>query len=291
MVNYIHYLCTMKFRVFSQLSYEVFSKTTFFFNIQALRSANQIIHSESLSVSAGLKLEEFSLKNSEVRFVKMVAEQGVAFTITYEAEVDVQYRVVDAASLLQASSIIDIDTEVLPFIAPSRHCPSDILYNWANKEFGYLSNEYSKVLAINDWIFRNITYKTGVSNSSTSASDTLLQREGVCKDFAHLAIALCRAIDIPARYFTGYAWNINPPDFHACFEAYIGGQWVLFDPTKLGTLNAMVKIATGKDATEIPVASFYGNTNCTYMDIRCEVLGEGFRPFQQSDDIVALAYE
>ena len=291
MVDYIHYLCTMKFRVFSQLSYEVFSKTTFFFNIQPLRSASQVILTESLSVSNNLKFEEFSLKDSPARFVKMVAEQGMAFTIAYEAQVDVQYRVVHEHALLQPTSIIDVDTEVLPYIAPSRHCPSDMLFNWATKKFGYLPNEYSRVVAINEWIFKNITYKTGTTNSSTSASDTLIQREGVCKDFAHLAIALCRAIDIPARYFTGYAWNINPPDFHACFEAYIGGHWILFDPTKLGTVNAMVKIANGKDATEIPVASFYGNTSCTYMDIRCEVIGEGFEPFQESGEIKGITYE
>jgi transglutaminase-like putative cysteine protease len=70
----------------------------------------------------------------------------------------------------------------------------------------------------------------GTTDANTSAYDTLNQREGVCKDFAHLGIALCRALNIPARYFTCYATNINPPDIHACFEVYIGGQWILFDP-------------------------------------------------------------
>lgn len=282
----------MKFKVFSQLSYEVFSKTSFFFNIQALKSANQIILSESLSVSPELKFEEFCLNNSETRFIKMEVNQGTAFTISYEAIVEVNYRIAGQDLLLKPTTIIEVDTEVLPYIAPSRHCPSDMLITWSTKEFGCLPDTYSRVVAINDWIYKNITYKTGTSNSSTSASDTLIQREGVCKDFAHLGIALCRAIDIPARYFTAYAWNINPPDFHACFEAYIGGQWVIFDPTKLGALNGLVKIANGKDATEIPVASFYGSTSCTYMDIRCDVIGDGFQPFVSSaDKIEALVYE
>ena len=220
----------------------------------------------------------------------MEVEQGTAFTITYQAEVEVCSEIVEADLLMQRSSIINIDNEVLPYIAPSRHCPSDMLINWATKEFGSLPNDFSQALAINNWIYTNITYKSGTSNSSTSATDTLVQREGVCKDFAHLGIALCRAIDIPARYFTWYAWGVNPPDFHACFEAYIGGKWIVFDPTRLSPLNGFVKIANGKDATEIPVASFYGNTNCTYMDIRCEVLETGFEPFVLGDVVSAIAY-
>lgn len=89
-------------------------------------------------------------------------------------------------------------------------------------------------------------YKRGVTNASTSACDTLLRREGICNDFAHLGIALCRAVVIPARYFTGYAYNLNLPDFHACFEAYVGGQWLFFDPAKLASANGLVKIANEK---------------------------------------------
>ena len=100
----------------------------------------------------------------------------------------------------------------------------------------------------------------------------MISRRGVCKDFAHLGIALCRALDIPARYFTGYAVNLLPPDIHACFEAYIGGQWVLFDPTHLSEKDKLVKIAHGKDASEASVVIFYGNTCCTNMNILCDVV-------------------
>ena len=117
------------------------------------------------------------------------------------------------------------------------------------------------------------------TSPGTSAYDTLIQREGVCKDFAHLGIAFCRALDIPARYFTAYACNLNPPDFHACFEAYIGGNWIFFDPTRSVPINGLVKIANGKDATEAAVASFFGNTNCTYMNVQCNPAEEGFIPY------------
>src|SRR5690606_21299495 len=105
------------------------------------------------------------------------------------------------------------------------------------------------------WVFNSIAYKAGTSDSSRSANDVLALKEGVCKDFAHLAIALCRALDIPARYFTGYAYALDPPDFHACFEAYVGGKWLFFDPTQLSIPNGLVKIANAKDASEVAVAS------------------------------------
>jgi transglutaminase-like putative cysteine protease len=93
-----------------------------------------------------------------------------------------------------------------------------------------------------------------------------------------LGIALCRALSIPARYFTGYAYNLNPPDFHACFEAYIGGEWIFFDPTKLVPVNGLVKIANGRDAADAAVASIYGNASCTSMIVKCECNDPDFEP-------------
>ncbi|MFV8376032.1 transglutaminase-like domain-containing protein [Flavobacterium sp. LB1P71] len=281
----------MKFKVYSELSYEVFSPTTFIFNIQAAKSASQIIISESIIVIPAIKFEEFTLKNSGTRFVKMEVEQGLFFTIICQAEVEVEHTIYDEKVLLKSIPIINLDNEVLPFISPSRHCESDKLSEFALNEFGYLPNEYAKAKAIKEWIFKNVEYKSGVTNSSTSACDTLLDKVGVCKDFAHLGIALCRALDIPARYFTGYAYDLNPPDFHACFEAYIGGQWLFFDSTKLAVANGLVKIANGKDASEVAVASYFGNVNCTFMKIECHPTTADFIPFNSELDTKAISYE
>src|SRR4026209_2982055 len=106
----------------------------------------------------------------------------------------------------------------------------------------------------------------------TSAFDTVTQRTGVCRDFSHLAIALCRALSIPARYFSGYAYQLDPPDFHACFEAFIGGRWSLFDPTRLAPLNGLVRIAMGRDAADASIATIFGRMLCTAMSVRCELL-------------------
>ena len=127
-------------------------------------------------------------------------------------------------------------------------------------------------------------YLSGSTNSETSAYDTVTELAGVCRDFAHLGIAICRALTIPARYFTGYAYQLNPPDFHACFEAYIGSEWVLFDATKLVPLNGLVKIATGRDAAETAVASIFGVVNGNGMKVSCNVAEDNFQSFFYNRD-------
>nr|WP_288834642.1 transglutaminase family protein [uncultured Flavobacterium sp.] len=279
----------MRFKVNSFLSYEVFSTTTFIFNIQVVNSPTQVIISESLTITPEIKYEEFVLQNSATRFIKMEVVKGTNFSISYEAEVDVLHEVIAAEKMLQSVPIIDLDNEVLLFISPSRYCESDKLLDFAHQQFGHLPNEFNKVKAINEWVFSTIAYKAGTSDSSRSACDVLALKEGVCKDFAHLAIALCRALDIPARYFTGYAYALNPPDLHACFEAYVGGKWLFFDPTKLSVSNGLVKIANGKDASEVAVASFFGEVNCTFMKIECHPVSTDFIPFDKEEN-TAVSY-
>lgn len=112
---------------------------------------------------------------------------------------------------------------------------------------------------------------------------TLLQKGAVYADFAHLAIALCRALTIPARYFTGYSYRLKSPDFHACFEAYIGGQWLIFDASKLSPLNGLIKIANGRDATDASIATTFGHVNFSSMHVDCQVLEDNFIPITQND--------
>ena len=130
------------------------------------------------------------------------------------------------------------------------------------------------MVAITDWIHANVEYLRGSTDSNTSAYDTVTQRTGVCRDFAHLGIALCRALNIPARYFSGYAYQLEPPDFHACFECFIGGSWVVFDATRLAHLNGLVRIGTGRDAADAAVASIFGGASCTRIEVDC-TLGKG----------------
>lgn len=270
----------MKFQVFSELSYEVLSPTTFIFNIQVSRTNSQKILEESLWTEPFLPLESFTAGNGEVRFLRLQVNEQLNFKITYNAVVDINYKMFDEKQLLNYVPVIKLDAGVIPYLFPSRYCQSDKLQRLAFKEYGHIENAYSQVVAINEWIYNNVEYRNGSTNSSTSAFDTLTERVGVCRDFAHLGITLCRALSIPARYFTGYAYKLDPPDFHACFEAYIGGEWIFFDPTKLVPPNGLVKIANGRDAADASVASIFGSTICNTIEVQCNALDPDFEPIE-----------
>jgi transglutaminase-like putative cysteine protease len=118
------------------------------------------------------------------------------------------------------------------------------------------------------WIHDSIEYKVGSTCSTTTAHDVLTQRAGVCRDFAHLGITMCRALNIPARIVVGYVWFDEPPqDFHATFEAWIGGRWVLFDPTGMAPVDRLVRIGTGRDAKDVAFSTFFGDVTMTRMVI------------------------
>ncbi len=283
----------MIFKIFSELSYEVYSPTTFIFSIQASRSKSQLIVEESLITNPEIASEEISGVDGSSRFIRLIANGNLQFTIRYQAKVDIDYNTIHQRKLSQAVPVSKLDDDIMPYLFPSRYCQSDKLQKLASKEFGDIETAYGKVAAITEWIYNNVEYLSGTTNSNTSAYDTLTERVGVCRDFAHLGIALCRALTIPARYFTGYAYNLNPPDFHACFEAYIGGEWIFFDPTKLVPVNGLVKIANGRDAADAAVASIFGNTVCTSMSVKCECTDPEFKPlyFTNTENQRGLSYE
>ena len=123
--------------------------------------------------------------------------------------------------------------------------------------------------AISDWIFEHVAYQSGSSDETSSAVDTLEKRQGVCRDFAHLAVGFCRAMNIPARYVSVYADLLQPPDFHAVFEVFVGGMWYVLDPTRLAPLNGFVRIATGRDAADVSVATVFGNSAFQSSVVSC----------------------
>lgn len=269
----------MKFKIHSEVEYSVLYPSTFIFNVHALRTPNQAVLEESLLIDPYLRIEEFTSSTSVNRFVRVQVDEPITFKISYNAVVDTTYKIFDEAAEINAVPVVQLDGDVIPFLFPSRYCQSDKLQRLAFNQFGRYNNVFSQVMAITDWIHENVAYLSGSSNSQTSAFDTITERAGVCRDFAHLGIALCRALSIPARYFTGYAFKLIPQDFHACFEAYIGGHWILFDATKLVPLNGLVKIATGRDAADAAVASIFGNVICNSIEVSCKSLEPNFAPF------------
>ena len=267
----------MRFNVSSQVSYTVDGPSTLILNVHALRSGAQMINEESFVVEPKVKCEEFVLDQGQNRFVRIETGTTKVLKVTYRATVDIQVRLIPMDKVM-AMTVGKLGRNVIPFIYPSRYCQSDKLGRLAYSKFGSMKHPFQKVTAITNWIYDNVQYLSGSTNWQTSAYDTVTERAGVCRDFAHLGIALCRALNIPARYFAGYAHQLNPPDFHACFEAYIGGCWLVFDPTRLVPLNGLVRIANGRDAADAAVATIFGPARSKAVEVSCEPAEAGFTP-------------
>lgn len=187
-------------------------------------------------------------------------------TVQYRATVELHAEEVDSADLNEVD-YQDLPADVLAYLNPSRYCESDKLYRFAGEEFGDLVPGYSRVTAVCNWVFEQLKYLPGATGPTTTACDVLLQRTGVCRDYAHVAISLCRALGIPTRYVSGYAVNLHPADFHGFFEAYLDGRWFLFDATRLAPIGGFVRIGTGRDAADVAFATIRGDVQCTQVGV------------------------
>jgi transglutaminase-like putative cysteine protease len=249
----------------SVLEYEVREAAHFCFNIEAAHWPTQKIVSERLAVSSNVSVRRFTDPGSGNRFFRFDAQPG-PLLVNYKADVEVHADEPDAQ--LPLVPVSQVPDEVFHYLMPTRYCESDVLCGAATKMFGHLPLDIRRVQAIVEWIHRSITYQPGSTNSKTTAQEVFVQRAGVCRDFAHLGITLCRALNIPARIVVGYVWFDEPPqDFHAVFEAWIGGRWVLFDATGMAPVDRLVRIGTGRDAKDVAFNTFFGAATMTRKEV------------------------
>jgi transglutaminase-like putative cysteine protease len=178
---------------------------------------------------------------------------------------------------------------VLPYLYPSRYCQSDNLSRFAWRQFGAIATGHERVTAVCNWIYEYVDYLAGSSDSGTSAHDTFTQRAGVCRDFAHLGISFCRALGIPARFVSAYGWKLTPQDFHAVFEAYLGGRWYLFDATRLCPIDGIVRIGVGRDAADTSFATFYGQIEGGFKEVWISPRGHSNEDEQWTTEAVSVA--
>lgn len=143
------------------------------------------------------------------------------------------------------------------YLRPSRYCESDTLGPIARNEFAGLVG-HDLLAGVSSWVGQQLSYVPGSSQPTDGAVDTLLSRRGVCRDYAHLVIALLRALDVPARLVSVYAPGLHPMDFHAVAEAYVGEQWNVVDATTLAPRSTLMRIATGRDASDTAFLSTRG---------------------------------
>ncbi len=177
--------------------------------------------------------------------------------ITVQATVETADQM-DVAPGAPFTPVADVPAEVLQYLLPSRYCQSDLFIKMAHKVAGKALPGYDQAEAIRAWIHRKLRYRYGVSTPSTSAVETERRRAGVCRDFAHLGIALCRALQIPARMISGYLLGLQPMDLHAWFEAFVGGRWYTFDATQKEPMGSRVVVAYGRDAADTAQMTQYG---------------------------------
>ncbi|MGA0556933.1 transglutaminase family protein [Larkinella sp. VNQ87] len=166
--------------------------------------------------------------------------------------------VIDVALGAPFVPVQNLPDDTLQFLLPSRYCQSDRLGPLAADITAGAIPGYDQVEAIRSWIQTHVTYQYGTSDASTSAVDTAEKRVGVCRDFAHLGISLCRSLNIPARMVVGYLYQLDPMDLHAWFEAFIDGRWYTFDATQQQPRGNRIVVAYGRDAADVALATQYG---------------------------------
>ena len=245
----------MKLRVRSELVYRFDPPTDAIFLIQAARWPGQNVLEEQLTTSADVPFHEDVDPDFGARTLRGHLE-GVVEVI-YEAVVD-NGVLQGLPPGVNQHDWNELPPEVLIYTRPSRYCPSDQFGRFVQRAFGETSGG-ARILAILNWIHENIDYEPGVSDSETTAARTFIDRAGVCRDFTHLGITLCRASGIPARAVSAYAHELVPPDFHAGFEVWLDGGWWLVDPTRLAPIEGLVRIASGRDAADIAFLTTQGS--------------------------------
>ena len=259
-------------RVGCTLSYDVTGSAMLLLNLKLRPDRNHEVVFEALALGNNLWTEEFTDSHgNQLHRVKLV--HGLN-SIRHDAIVRVSSRpdnhdLTDATPQLPA----DLPAHLLRYTLPSRYCDSDKLINFAWEKFGSVDHGWPRVQAISQWLHQNIEYRYMSGSPNLSAWDILQRGYGVCRDFAHLAIALNRTFNLPARYVTGHLPDIGFPDpdnhmdFHAYAEVYLGGQWFTTDARFHVPRIGRIKVSAGQDAVDGAFSTIYGGANLTHFQV------------------------
>ncbi len=250
-------------RLGCEITFEAYQYTPAFMILRPRRSPLQRIQSESLTLEP--HLQAFEETDSHGNIVdRLVLKPGLN-TIRHDAIVDVSSLKEFLPLTQPPEPVHQLPVSVLRYTLPSRYCDSDKLMDFTAQHFGHYPPGGPTVQAICDWIHNNIEYRYGSGCPDISASEIVARGYGVCRDFAHTAIALCRTFNIPTRYVTGHLPDIGfqdpgtAMDFHAYMEVYLGGQWHTFDARFNTPRIGRVKIAGGMDAVDGAFSTIYGS--------------------------------
>ncbi|MBS1808602.1 MAG: transglutaminase family protein [Acidobacteria bacterium] len=256
-----------------EITYELMEPTPLFLLLRPQSGASQQVLAESLALTPPIPV--FAYSDSFGNACQRCEAPAGRLEIVAHARAEVS-PTIDVHPGAPHTSVLELPAQVIEFLMPSRYCPSDQLGDEARQIVADVTLGYDQVEAIRHWIHTNVEYCYGTSTGSTSALETFTKRRGVCRDFAHLGIALCRGLDIPARMVTGYFHQLKPMDMHAWFEAYVAGRWYTFDATQAEPREGRIVIAYGRDAADVALTIEFGPATLSTMrvwvnEVRSEV--------------------
>jgi transglutaminase-like putative cysteine protease len=259
-------------RVGCHLVYEVTGTATLLLNLKPLRDRQHLVIAESLTLGEDLPTEEYADVHGNHIF-RLMLRQG-KHTIHHDAIVAVSSQA-DNHDFADTAPVPvgELPPALLRYTLPSRYCDSDKLTEFAWEKFGHVEHGLPRVQAISRWLHQNIQYTYQSGRPDLSAWDVLQRGYGVCRDFAHLAIALNRTFNLPARYVTGHMPDIGFPDplghmdFHAYCEVYLGGHWYTSDARFHVPRIGRVKVSCGLDAVDGAFSTIYGGANLSYFEV------------------------
>src|SRR5689334_4905223 len=266
----------IRFDLKIELDYAVHSPSDFVFIIQPTHTPYQRVTWETLATEPAVDVQEELHGAPGNRHLRAHAEPG-RFTVRYDAIVDLVHHFALPSDLREVP-IAELPASVLTYIYPSRYCQSDRMLELARAEFGTMTPGYERVEAIRNWVKDRTKFQIGSSHPGTSALETYQCGQGVCRDFAHLMISICRALNIPARFTTGIDYGadpaLGPPDFHCYVEVFLGDRWFLFDPSGISPRMGLIRIGTGRDASEVSFATIFGSVQWTMPRISIRAEGD-----------------
>jgi transglutaminase-like putative cysteine protease len=271
----------MQLQTNCELKFELPGPTPFVFMLRPRSGAQQWVSSEDYSLSDVLQLSEFT-DNFGNLCQRLVAPEG-DFSVSTRARVTVP-DTIDREPRGQFVKIQNLPDSVLCYLLPSRYCESEHFSQMATEITTGAFWGFDQVAAIEAWVRNNVRYEQGEGDTLVSAREVNVRQWGVCRDLAHLGIALCRSLTIPARLVVGYLHKLHPMDLHAWFEAYVAGRWFTFDPTQTVLRGGYVVLGYGRDAADVAVYNQYGPAVYpTVNRVSVECIDTNMKPFCVSD--------
>jgi transglutaminase-like putative cysteine protease len=256
----------MKLSIEASLDYHFAEPTDVLLQIEAAMIPEQFIESARIDVPNCTHFARIDAQDAIGERIWIRVEGQLK--VNYRSTVMVNRIVSDCLGLARIEPH-QLPSDCVPYLLPSRYCASDLFVTFVESKFGGLGGG-AQVMAMRDWIESHLCYVPGASNSATTALDTFVRREGICRDYAHLLISFARAAGIPARIASVYALGVKPQDFHAVAEVFIGGEWHLVDATGMAREGAMAKIGIGRDAADVAFLTTFGHTTMVAQSVRVQ---------------------